>query len=110
MSYETKKYSAVEGLTIAEIAFIQNLAAEADNDSANVALTADLWVEATPTGTINGTNGTFTLPEDASEVIVFADGVWVVESSYTFTPGTDSIVFTSGLQPFSSIRVLYKPA
>lgn len=111
MAYETFKYDeAGGGLTVDEIIFIQNLAAEASNNSANVALTNDLWARETPSGTVDGSNTIFTLSENASEVIMIVDGVVALASNYTFTPGTSTITFNSGFQPFSSIDSLYKPS
>jgi hypothetical protein len=62
----------------------------------------------TPTGTVNGSNGTFTLPEDADELIVYADGVRLTTANVTFTAGTDSFVIAAAAVPFSSIAVDYK--
>lgn len=68
------------------------------------------WVfNVTPTGTVNGVNLTFTLPGNADEVIVYADGMRISSDNYTFTAGTDSIVFDSGNAPFSTISADYKP-
>ena len=62
----------------------------------------------TPTGTVNGVNATFTLPEDADQVIVYADGVRLAAANVTFTAGTDTFTITNGLQPFSTIAVDFK--
>lgn len=62
-----------------------------------------------PTGTVNGVNLTFTLPEAADEVVVYADGLRVSSGEYSFTAGGTSIVFESGAQPNSSISVDYLP-
>lgn len=68
-----------------------------------------LWVfNITPTGTVNGTNTTFVLPADASDVIVYADGMRASEDDYTLTD--DTIEFVSGRQPYSSISADYLPA
>jgi hypothetical protein len=61
----------------------------------------------TPTGTVNGTNRTFTLPETADQVIIYADGVREVASNVTFTPGTNSFTLAVGRAPFTTITVDY---
>lgn len=68
------------------------------------------WVKVTPSGTVNGVNTTFTLPENADQVMVFADGLLIDESNYSFTTGTDTIEFNSGQQPFSTVKSLYVPS
>lgn len=68
------------------------------------------WVfNATPTGTVDGSNTVFTLPEVAEQVVVYADGLRIAADNYTFTENTDTITFEEGSQPFSSIAVDYKP-
>lgn len=61
----------------------------------------------TPTGTVNGINTTFTLPEAASQVIVYADGARLAASNVSFTAGTTSFTILNNLQPFSTIAVDY---
>lgn len=69
-----------------------------------------VWVfNATPTGTVNGTNRTFTLPENASQIVVYADGIRISSDNYTFTADTDTFTFDEGSQPFSTISVDYLP-
>lgn len=113
MAFHSPRYGdSGNELTTQEEAFVQNLASEASYDSSQVALQSDLWVyDVTPTGTVDGSNTVFTLPANASQVVVVADGLRVKGSGadYTFN-GTDTITFASGRQPYSSISVDYKPA
>lgn len=60
-----------------------------------------------PTGTVNGTNRTFTLPEDASQVIVYVDGLREAASNITFTAGSDTFTLAEGRAPSSTIAVDY---
>lgn len=60
-----------------------------------------------PLGTVNGSNRTFTLLEDATQLVVYADGVRVLSSNYSFTPGSDSFILAEGQAPFTSIAVDY---
>ena len=59
-----------------------------------------------PTGALGQL--TFTLPEDAAEILVYADGLRVLASNYTFVAGTDSFVLDAGQEPYSSISVDYR--
>jgi hypothetical protein len=69
------------------------------------------WVfNAVPTGTVNGVNRTFTLPVNASQIVVYADGLRVPSSSYDFTADTDTFTFNDGAQPYSTIAVDYLPS
>lgn len=61
----------------------------------------------TPTGTVNGSNRTFTLPEAASQIIVYADGVREVAANVTFTAGTDTFTLATGRAPDTTIAVDY---
>lgn len=61
----------------------------------------------TPTGAVNGSNLTFTLPETADQVIVYADGVREVAANVTHTDGTATFTLAAGRAPFSSIAVDY---
>lgn len=71
--------------------------------------TSSLWsFNVVPTGTVNGSNATFTLPEDANELVVYADGVRVSADNVTFTSGSDSFTLAAGAVPFSTIAVDYK--
>lgn len=71
--------------------------------------TSSLWnFGVVPTGSVNGSNRTFTLPEDASEVLVYADGTRVQGSNITFTAGTDTFTLAAGSEPYSTITVDYK--
>lgn len=70
---------------------------------------SNFWVfNTTPTGAVNGVNATFTLPENADQVLVYADGVRLAASNVTFTEGTATFTITNNLQPFSTIAVDYK--
>jgi hypothetical protein len=60
-----------------------------------------------PTGTVNGSNGTFTLPEDATQVIVYADGVRLASANVTFVVGTATFTIGASFVPFSTIAVDY---
>lgn len=108
----TPLYAPESSLTTAELVFIQNLADDTGNDATQVVLRSENWqMDITPTGVVNGTNLVFTLPADASQVVVYADGMRVKGGgvSYSHTADTDTITFVSGLQPFSTISVDYLP-
>ena len=60
-----------------------------------------------PTGTVNGVNLTFTLPEDASQIIVYCDGMRETASNVTFTAGTDTFTLAAGRAPSTTIAVDY---
>lgn len=62
----------------------------------------------TPTGTLDGSNRTFTLAENASEIVVYVDGVRESSSNITFTADTDEFTLAVGRQPYSTISVDYK--
>lgn len=69
------------------------------------------WVmNATPTGAVDGSNGVFTLPVNASQVVVYADGMRIASSNYAFTADTNTITFNAGQQPYSTISVDYLPS
>jgi hypothetical protein len=69
------------------------------------------WVfNATPTGAVDGSNRVFTLPVNASQVVVYADGVRISSANYAFTADTDEITFNAGQQPTSTISVDYLPS
>ena len=71
---------------------------------------ADGWVfNYEPGGTVNGVNLTFTLPADADQVVVYADGIRVKASNVTHTEGSDEFTLASGQAPYSSISVDYLP-
>lgn len=64
------------------------------------------WIfNSTPTGAVNGVNLTFTLSEDADEIIVYADGIRVSAANVTFTAGTDTFTLAAGQAPYSTISV-----
>lgn len=68
----------------------------------------NFWVfNITPTGVVNGVNLTFTLPEAASQVIVYADGLREAASNVTFVAGSDSFTLAAGRAPSSTIAVDY---
>jgi hypothetical protein len=62
----------------------------------------------TPTGAVNGTNRTFTLPETADQVIVYADGMREAAVNVTHTPGTNTFTLAPGRAPNTAIAVDYK--
>lgn len=69
------------------------------------------WVmNATPTGTVDGSNRVFTLPVNASEVVVYADGLRIASANYSFVAGSNTITFNAGQQPYSTISVDYLPS
>lgn len=69
------------------------------------------WVfNTTPAGTINGVNATFTLPAEASQVIVYADGVRIASANVSFTEDNDEFTLLNGTQPYSTIAVDYLPS
>lgn len=71
--------------------------------------TSSLWTfNVTPTGTVNGSNGDFTLPEDASEILVYADGVRLTSDLVTFTADTDTFTVDASALPHTTIAVDYK--
>ncbi len=61
----------------------------------------------TPAGTVDGSNRTFTLPEDATQVIVYADGLREAASNVTFTTGDDEFTLAAGRAPTSTIAADY---
>lgn len=61
----------------------------------------------TPTGTVNGSNLTFTLPEDATQVIVYADGLREAAANVIFVAGTATFTLAAGRAPSSTIAVDY---
>lgn len=69
------------------------------------------WVtDYTPVEAVNGSNAVFTLPVNASQVSVYADGYRVKGNGldYTFS-SNDTITFVAGRQPFSAISIDYLP-
>ncbi len=77
-------------------------------DGYAVGLTSYWNFNVTPAGTVDGINGTFTLPVDADELVVYADGVRITGTSLTFTAGTDTFTISAGAVPFTTIAVDYK--
>lgn len=70
---------------------------------------SSLWtLNVTPTGTVNGSNASFTLPEEADEVIIYADGVRLAAANVTHTAGSDSVTIAAASVPFSTIAADYK--
>lgn len=61
----------------------------------------------TPTGAVNGSNLAFTLPEDATQVIVYADGLREAAANVTFVAGSSSFTLAAGRAPSSTIAVDY---
>lgn len=60
-----------------------------------------------PSGTVNGSNRTFTLPEDASQVIVYVDGLRIASANVSFTAGTGTFTLAEGYAPYSTIAADY---
>lgn len=63
-----------------------------------------------PSGTVNGVTLVFTIPAEASQLAVYADGARAIPTDdYSFVAGAGitTITFVSGRQPFSSILVDY---
>lgn len=108
----TPQYDGDASFTAEEVVFIQNLATETGNDSTQVVLRSENWqMDVTPTGTVNGSNTTFTIPANASQLVVYADGLRVKGGGedYDHTADTDTIEFVSGRQPYGSISIDYLP-
>jgi len=61
----------------------------------------------TPTGAVNGSNLTFTLPEEADEIIVYPDGIREAAANITFVAGTDTFTLAAGRAPSTTISVDY---
>lgn len=77
-------------------------------DGFAVGLTSYWNFNVVPTGAVNGSNLTFTLPENADQVVVYADGVREASANVTFTAGTATFTLASGRAPYSTIAVDYK--
>lgn len=108
----TPYYDPESALTTAELIFIQNLSSETSGDSTQVVLQGEMWqMDITPTGTIDGSNLVFTLPANAAQVVVYADGLRVKGGGidYTHTVDTATITFIGGRQPFGALSVDYLP-
>lgn len=66
------------------------------------------WIfNAVPTGTVDGSNRTFTVPENADQVVVYADGIRESAANVTFTEGEDEFTLAEGRAPFTTIAVDY---
>ena len=81
-------------------------------DDIQTGLSGSAWVlDYSPLEAVNGANTVFTVPVNASRVIVYADGGRVKGAGldYTFSSNT-TITFVAGHQPFSSLSVDYLPA
>ena len=61
----------------------------------------------TPTGTVDGSNATYTLPEEATQIIVYADGARLAAANVSFVEGADTFSILNGFQPYSTIAVDY---
>ncbi|MER0170354.1 MAG: hypothetical protein DU489_07070 [Nitrosomonas sp.] len=77
-------------------------------DGYDVGLSSYWNFNVTPTGTVDGSNLTFTLPENASELVVYVDGVRESSANVTFTADTDTFTLAGGRAPYSTISVDYK--
>lgn len=60
-----------------------------------------------PMGTVDGSNGVFTLPEEASQVIVYADGIRIASANITFVAGSDEFELAEGFAPYTTISADY---
>ncbi len=69
---------------------------------------SNFWFfDVTPTGTVDGSNLTFTLPEDATQVVVYVDGLREAAANVTFTEGTATFTLAAGRAPNTSIAIDY---
>ena len=108
----TPIYDLLNSVSTNEVIFLQLLAAATSNDSTQVVLRAENWqMDTTPTGTVNGATVEFTIANDASQAVVYADGMRVKGGGvdYTHVADSDTITFESGSQPYSTISVDYLP-
>lgn len=72
---------------------------------------SNFWVfNSVPTGAVDGSNRTFTLPETASQVIVYVDGMREATTNVTFTAGTNTFTLAAGRAPTTTITVDYQRA
>lgn len=68
----------------------------------------NFWVfNITPTGDVDGSNLTFTLPEEATQVIVYADGTREASPNVAFTSPSDEFTLAAGRAPFTTIAADY---
>lgn len=68
----------------------------------------NFWVfNMTPTGAVNGSNRAFSLPEDATQIIVYADGMREAAANVTFVPSSAAFTLAEGRAPTSTIAVDY---
>lgn len=68
----------------------------------------NFWVfNLTPSGVVDGVNLTFGLPEEANQVIVYADGFREAAANVTFSEGDDEFTLAAGRAPTSTIAVDY---
>lgn len=69
---------------------------------------SNFWFfDVTPTGTVDGSNLTFTLPEDATQVVVYVDGLREAAANVTFVEGSATFTLAAGRYPNTSIAVDY---
>lgn len=72
---------------------------------------SNIWTyNVIPTGAINGVNRTYTLPETASQIIVYSDGLRISASNYSFTADTDTFTMNVGSEAYSTLVVDYANA
>lgn len=110
MAHWTPEKEPADALLEAEVQFIIDLYIAAGGDPGAISLGSSWVYDATPTGTVNGVTTVFTLPVSASQVVVYADGIRVKGAGDTYTHSGDTITFTAGKQPYSSISVDYLPS
>jgi hypothetical protein len=69
---------------------------------------ANYWVFNTvPDGDVDGSNLEFTLPEDADQVVVYADGMREAPANITHEEGSDTFTFAAGRAPVSTLAADY---
>lgn len=104
MSYETRKTSYADMLTLLEITFLQDLALNAGYDSDNVVLGPE-----TPSGLVNGSNRTYTVSNQPKFLIIdgstYFEGVPGAQPAYTYSGGT--ITVDALITPTQYIRSFY---
>lgn len=98
------------GVTAAQIGAYSQ--AEVDGlIDALAALIPEAWVrDYTPPQAVNGANTVFTIPQSASQVVVYADGMRVKGGGLDYTHNDDTITFAADRQPFAALSVDYLPS
>jgi hypothetical protein len=73
----------------------------------SIGISSEWHFNVTPTGIVDGSNLTFTLPEEADQIIVYPDGVREQSANITHTDGTDTFTLAAGRAPTSTIAADY---